>query len=273
MLRSVTSATIAVLSIVGLFIADLPLVARAIAVACVAVVVALFFVRGRVRLFSILALVLLAACTTILVVQSRPSPAEQVVAEYVAETLEANIWVAGEPEGYPASEEFMVENFAAFDPARSHSWQELANPTGASLSSVISEASLLAGRTVAFAGTVNAANQLGNGEYVVQLIPLWPEDSDALHESQVATALLPESGGFQAFDNAGISDPHASRQIVYVRITPRNFVVPHSGDVWLVKGVTLAYGRTLRGDGGLADVAYVAGSSVEHFDSVHDAQQ
>jgi len=160
----------------------------------------------------------------------------------------------------------MIDNFSAFDPSTWHGWEDLDDTTAVPSYDIIASAGASSGIGLVFAGVVNAFNSIGNGEYVIQLLPLQSTTNAALRETEISTRLIPNGLQRLTVFSGGVPDSEDARAIIYCRLTVRPFFLPRVDNILVVKGAVLAYGRTFRGDGSTADVAYTACSSAEQFD-------
>lgn len=265
--REIGSALVATLGVAGLFISDMPLLSRLVAVVAITWAIVAIYTHGKWRALMITLMVVCLIGTVGMFWAAQPSYEEERVDAYLKETLDANIWVGRPPVPNRPSRDFMVENYDAFATDRWHGWNDLGATVEAVPSySVITDSRAASGQAVIFAGKVNAFNDFGGGEYIVQLLPLSTEDEERWAQAPEIVDLLPDGNlRSQVFDSQGIRDPVAQRSLIYCRITPRPLFGMHVGDLWVVKGVTVAYGRTLLGSGEMADVGYVACSTVERY--------
>lgn len=199
----------------------------------------------------------------IAILVARPSSSDRVVDRYFAETQTANIWVGGPPLLFEGSKNYLKSNFAEFDPSTFRGWNDLPRGAAVSIPDLIYSAGMYSGGLVATAGVVNGSNDLGLGEVVVQLVPLDAASLPTVRASNVSRSLMPDDGDLDAALAGTPRDGQDSRWILYCRITPRPFAAPVQDELWFVKGVVIAYGQTLRGDGTISRVTYMACETFE----------
>lgn len=225
--------------------------------------------RRRIRVSLIVTMAIILVASPVIWYVRRPVPpppptaAEIVVDQMLEDVRSAEGWISP-PLIFPESRDFIVENFAAFDPKEHHGWDELPDPQVDNLLSVVKNANVHAGGATVTAGLDAAEQQVGM-QILSQLQPLDPQTARKLEKEPTLASLVPrEFDRGQLLDGA-VAPKADSHAFMFCLITPRHFAHGDIDTSWVVKGTVVASGRLLRDNGSLAQVAYMWCSSAERF--------
>lgn len=264
-LKQPLRALVNLATLLSLFVASLSWQQIAVVLVALLAVNIVWSLRFR-RHHLVRAGAVVAALMFVVVAVFIPTHRRTIVEACVDETMNANIWLGRAPVSYQSSADYMVDHYEAFDPETWHGWNDLLDVEVVPSMSIVKEPSLVRGRAVLFAGVVNGSNDFGGGEWIVQLLPLSTTDENYWSMSKELSRVVPDPQQRSTLlESGGLEDAGRSKSIIYVRIFARPFFQPRTGDLWTVKGVTLAYGQTLQGGNQFANVGYVVGSSAEKF--------
>ncbi|KQQ86681.1 hypothetical protein ASF64_19375 [Arthrobacter sp. Leaf137] len=208
----------------------------------------------------------LAAITAIWIgihVAVQPNHVQRQITALLDETENANIWVS-KPAVFRESSSYIEKNFSAFDPQRSHDWEELPVDKVPALTDLVVQAGGYAGNGVVTLGRVGVAQPLGGDQYVVQVTPISQANAESVETRQSVEAQIgTEHAGTLLSDS--IVDTNRVTYMLYVRIVLPPLGALPTDETVLVKGTPIAYGRTQDRTGRQMDVAYLVGSNIRRF--------
>lgn len=255
-------------SIISYLFSDIPMYAKWMAVILTFAVAAVFAPgwhpprRRRVLTHA----ASLAAITAIWIgihVAVQPNHVQRQITALLDETENANIWVS-KPAVFRESSSYIEKNFSAFDPQRSHDWEELPVDKVPALTDLVVQAGGYAGNGVVTLGRVGVAQPLGGDQYVVQVTPISQANAESVETRQSVEAQIgTEHAGTLLSDS--IVDTNRVTYMLYVRIVLPPLGALPTDETVLVKGTPIAYGRTQDRTGRQMDVAYLVGSNIRRF--------
>lgn len=196
---------------------------------------------------------------------SQPTDVDRQIYALLEDTEKANIWVGRDPAVFrEPSLSYIKNNFSAFDPAKSHAWEELPVDKAPALTDLVVQSGQYAGHGVVTLGRVGAAQPIGGDQWVVQVTPITQEAAQSSEtREQVAANVGVEYASTLLGDT--IEDPNRVSYMLYVRIVLPPFAALPIDETVLVKGTPIAYGRTQDRTGRQMDVAYLVGSNIRRF--------
>lgn len=259
-----------VVGIVGWLWPDVPTVWRfSIAACCCAIAVFGWSQTSALRVTSVgLAVVALIAPPVVIELREDASVSESsqtleqdAVDRFYLETLEGVFWQGVEPKAFP-SQELLEAEYESLSPFHNHAWADVDADATASIMSVMQSTGSYTGGVVETAGVVDAWQDLEDGTVVAQLTPFSPEEARKWPKNEHVQALFPDENDrlFSIFADP-VRDPRFYGLKLYVRFTPPAFRIAQQGDFLAVKGVAVAHGTTLRHDGHLIELGYLAGAA------------
>jgi hypothetical protein len=259
-----TSAVLATLATIVLFLwAAPPLYARIAIVVIAVCIVSFSYVKNKiVRTALVLTGFLSLVITITIAIINVPTEVEKNIDSLFKMTREANIW-AQEPFMYEGSKRKIADHYDAFDPTRWHALDELPEVVPASIQDLIERgAATNNGALIVTAGAVTVQQEFG-GQYIFQLEPIDKAKAEEI-TAELSTFSEINPNDAAVIVGGGIADPEHSHLQVYCLVTARPFFQAEQGSHLIVTGTPIAYGRIPRRDGRQNDVVYLLCSSVEH---------
>lgn len=199
-----------------------------------------------------------------------PPPEKKLVAEY-AEAIcgDPGLWVPGTVTCYQSSQDFIVNNFQAFDPNSWHAFKELPEVEAISASRMVKQAPMLAGRGMLSLAKVIDVQPLG-GTVVMQMKELSPAESRALQSAPQLNTMAVDEDQRIALSWTSLPEKSDGELRIFCNLPIRPFFSPKAGQIAIFNGVVLAIGQGQKMDDGKIGpgmrTLYITCSSAEVFD-------
>lgn len=163
----------AVLSVVAYFLPDTLWIGwKAFVIAVVTLLVLTALLKRRAfRVICIVLVVAIIATGAVTWRARQPTQAETAVDELYESIRDTPYWQNSPPLMYPRSRQFIIDHFAAFDPASHHAWSELVNTENVTAADVVLSTNVFDGKPITTVGISNGGGQVGN-QILVQLQPV-----------------------------------------------------------------------------------------------------
>lgn len=237
---------------------DTPLFVKVcLTVATLGIAVACVTDRKKVRFASIAGAAASLALWGVLSLATMPTDADRRAEAFFRETESAEIWVGRDPRMFDGSRVYISQHLDELFNADDR-WKSPPIDAASSSFGLIQDGVAFEGKSVLSIGQVIVAQSWDNGELIVQLSPL----TEAHASAPAVGSAVSERWQYKADIDRMLGDTRTdlsetATHVIYCRTPADPFTSLSPGDVVLVKGVLVAYGRTMNTEGKFVDVAYM----------------